>query len=335
MATLDRDPTTLQNTDQVKESQARLETDPMLKESCGPSTRPAAVGFLLLVVAVGLIVALDRPTLPADAPGRIRNWLGIPSIAQSTATVPNVVGQRASIARFALRDAGFEIAPLIRVPDEDLENEGLVVATSPEAGQEWPIGSIVTITVAAAQAAPKGSPSGGETRGDRNAPPVNEPETASGSVEPRLPDVVGRETAEAAALLAGYKVVTQVSTVDAEPGDVVAMDPAAGTALRMGATVTLTIAAAPPSSYMVRVPDLIGMTKTGAITAVLAAGLTPRIDFSPIGGPPERVLAQQPVAEALARPGTDVTITVREPALPSPSVTPAPDASLTPSPSPS
>src|SRR5262249_51550473 len=92
-------------------------------------------------------------------------------------------------------------------------------------------------------------------------------------------------------------------------GNVVGQDPASGTQLAAGGTVTLTIAQAP---NQVTVPDVTGQTQQDAITALEGAGLT-------LGGvttqdsatvPKGRVIKTDPKADTQVDPGTKVTLIV-------------------------
>jgi serine/threonine-protein kinase len=131
-------------------------------------------------------------------------------------TVPSLVGLSLDEARQALRDADLEAGDLTQVPSG--EPQGTVVRVRPDEGETVPAGSSVDVRY------------------------------ASGSN--RVPDVVGRSEGEARSMIeqAGFELgsVTTEETDEAEPGTVVSQSPGARTSSRLGSTVTIVVATAPP-----------------------------------------------------------------------------------------
>jgi serine/threonine-protein kinase len=131
--------------------------------------------------------------------------------------VPNVVGQQAADATNTLTSAGFQVNPKT-VPSSQPANQ--VVDQNPKAGQSVAPGSTVTIDV------------------------------SQGSAQ--VPNVVNDPAATAQQVLEadGFKVNTQTVPGPAgtsTPGDVFQQSPAGNTSAPQGATVTIFVAAAPPT----------------------------------------------------------------------------------------
>jgi beta-lactam-binding protein with PASTA domain len=120
-----------------------------------------------------------------------------------------------------------------------------------------------------------------------------------------VPDLSGRTVAAAQEMLrsAGLVVGTiSMRTTGAEPGTVVAQNPAAGAAAALGSAVRISVAAG--------VPNLIGRPLAAARTEIEALGLVVSVVEQPTDGPAGTVLAQDPAAGAPADAGTTVTVTV-------------------------
>ena len=120
-----------------------------------------------------------------------------------------------------------------------------------------------------------------------------------------VPDLSGRTVAAAQEMLrsAGLVVGTiSLRTTAAEPGTVVAQNPAAGAAAALGSAVRISVAAG--------VPNLIGRPLAAARTEIEALGLVVSVVEQPTDGPAGTVLAQDPAAGAPADAGTTVTVTV-------------------------
>ncbi|MGZ5307035.1 MAG: transglycosylase domain-containing protein [Actinomycetota bacterium] len=154
------------------------------------------------------------------------------------------------------------------------------------------------------------------------------PAPAYGSV----PDVLGSKSARAQNVLVGANFTPLVEVVDsAEPkGVVVAQTPGGGASAELGALVTIEVSSGVPSK--VKVPDVIGVSRTDAKTALEAAGFVVEIVDKHVRDPDnvDVVLDQDPIAGTKALQGTTVTITVGSTGEGSPG--PSPDPSPSPGP---
>ncbi|MGE0026508.1 MAG: PASTA domain-containing protein [Thermoleophilia bacterium] len=206
--------------------------------------------------------------------------------------VPDVVGFTQDAAVTAVQGAGFDTK--IAQGQSDKVAEGLVISTTPPAGQKADTGSTVTITV------------------------------SQGSGNVSIPTVIGTTQEEATAVLqqAGLesRVVEQESA--AASGTVISQQPAGGLQVPKGSTVAITVAipqattstgtvTAPPST--VAVPDVTGLTSEEASTQLIAAGLQPgkvTEASSADGVAPGQITAQNPAAGTQVAPRTKVDVTV-------------------------
>jgi len=227
------------------------------------------------------------------------------STGPGLSTIPEVAGLGRRAASRAVRAAGFRVR--LRDAASSTVPAGRVVRAEPEQGTELRRGRQVTLVV------------------------------SSGPAQVAVPDLVGRPRAEAQAALedVGLDVEVQESeSEDAEPGTVLAQDPAAGATVARGTAVTLTVAVQPAE---VTVPDVTGQEVNDALDALTEAGLRPRQDTEPVETPDEdgRVIEQRPGAGEQRERGSRVTIVVGdyEPPAdldPDPSAPADPDAEPTP-----
>jgi serine/threonine-protein kinase len=88
---------------------------------------------------------------------------------------------------------------------------------------------------------------------------------------------------------------------------VLAQDPASGTRLQPGRTVTLTVAAAPTTAS---VPAVVGKSASDAVNALLAAGFVPHEIVRPVSSTAQDgiVISQTPAGGRQAKKGSRVTI---------------------------
>jgi serine/threonine-protein kinase len=219
------------------------------------------------------------------------------------ATVPQVTGLRQADARRALRAAGLKVT-VTRAFSADVA-QGRVISATPPEGTTVQKGTNVRLSVS------------------RGAQPVP------------VPDVTGKQVAEARGILEGkglqVKQKDQVSSAK-DPGTVLSQSPGAGSSIKPGGTVTLTVAKAPPQ---VAVPDLSGMSKQDARNALHAAGLKVRSQPQPAASPDQdgQVVGQDPAAGTQVDKGSRVTIKIGRTqggASPTPSPTASPLPSVTP-----
>ncbi|MEA2291716.1 MAG: eukaryotic-like serine/threonine-protein kinase, partial [Solirubrobacteraceae bacterium] len=212
--------------------------------------------------------------------------------------VPPVVGRSRAEAVAALRSAGLK--PVVAQQYSADVPAGRVMSASPPEGTTVDRGTTVRLVVS------------------RGVQPIG------------VPDVVGRDVAEARGLLegAGLKVTRRDEVSDKAPGTVIAQDPKAGAKARKGDTVTLTVARGAD------VPDVVDLPVDEATRQLEAAGFQVRRIDAPTADPAKVgvVLAQAPAAGQQRRRGA--TVRIRVGAAPTATPTPSPTPTATPSASP-
>ena len=193
-------------------------------------------------------------------------------------TVPAVTGLRQAEAEAKVRDA--ELEPRT-TRQESSRPRGVVLAQSPDAGDEVEEGSAVKLVVSA------GPPS--ET----------------------VPDVVGQAEARAVADLtaAGFESELTRAFSDRKAGLVVAQEPKAGARLEEGSTVKLTVS---KGAKPVTVPDVVGTTSSQATATLRDAGLEVNVVGVPSEEPSGTVVAQSPAAGKRAKEGDRVRLNVAQ-----------------------
>jgi eukaryotic-like serine/threonine-protein kinase len=197
--------------------------------------------------------------------------------------VPGLVGRSSSDAVSALREARLK-ARVRQVTSS--ERRGTVVDQVPAEGTRVVEGSTVALEVAKP---PK-------------RPPV---------VRVAVPDVVGSSVATARAELraAGFTVSTVTVASDEPAGAVIEQAPRAGTELREGERVRLTVSAGPAD---VDVPDVTGLDEASATRELERAGFQVRVIDESTADPAQDgiVVRQAPAGGSSAEDGASVTITV-------------------------
>jgi eukaryotic-like serine/threonine-protein kinase len=161
---------------------------------------------------------------------------------------------------------------------------GAVLAQSPLPGYEVPPGSSVRVIV------------------------------SSGRLRPTVPDVEAMPVALATRALqaAGFDVLLDEAPGEGEVGRVVSIEPHAGTAVELPASVRVRVGAALAA---IETPAVIGMREASAREAIEAAGLQVRevvyevSEFGERGG----VVAQEPAPGVPITPGSGVLIRVTSP----------------------
>lgn len=197
-----------------------------------------------------------------------------------TRPVPEVLGLPVKQAVKTIEEAGFEVEQR-KAASEDVA-KGRVISTSPEAATPIDVGSTVILTV------------------------------STGREKVAVPNVVGQDREDARALLeqAGFVVETQQQEdPDQDAGTVLSQDPAAGTELAQGETVTITVAKEPESAV---VPNVVGQGVNEAANLLSDAGFVPNQETRTVTDPAQEgeVLGQSPAAGSTAKTGARVTITV-------------------------
>jgi eukaryotic-like serine/threonine-protein kinase len=209
-----------------------------------------------------------------------------------------VQGMTADQATDALREAGFKSEQ--RREYSDTVKNGRVIESSPPQGTTARKGTTVTLVV------------------------------SRGKQKIAVPNVVGqpREEAERTLQDAGLQTsVREEESDDQDPGTVLSQDPAAGSQLAKGKTVTLVVAKAPAD---VPVPGVIDSTEAEAVKALEDAGFEVDIEETDVDTPDDDgiVVDQDPSPDTPRPKGSKVTVTVGrfQPSEPTatPTVTPSP-----------
>jgi eukaryotic-like serine/threonine-protein kinase len=194
--------------------------------------------------------------------------------------VPQVKGLRRSQAIDALEKAGFEVRERRRSSDAIGENRA--ISTDPPAGSQLEGGQTVTLTIS-------------------TGPPIVD-----------VPDVVGSGRREATSTLedARFEVeVVERDDEDADPGTVIAQDPAGGAAVPRGSTVTIIVARRPPR---VTVPSVGGSSLADAGSTLRGLGLRVSSSEQPVTDPSQdgTVISQDPAPGTAVKRGSTVTLVV-------------------------
>lgn len=117
-----------------------------------------------------------------------------------------------------------------------------------------------------------------------------------------------RETAVRELREAGFEVdVRGVNSDRVETGLVIASEPAAGTMLTRGATVTITVSRGP---VLARVPVLVGAQRSVAVQQIRGRGLAPVVSERESAEPAGEVIGQSPSAGSELPRGSEVEIVV-------------------------
>ncbi len=201
------------------------------------------------------------------------------SSGPGSANVPNVVNQAQAQATAALQQAGFKVtttqAASTTVP------QGNVISQTPSAGQPAAKGSTVQLVI------------------------------STGLPQVTIPSLVGQDPATAGSKLAalGLSVTQQdVSSSSIQSGRVTGTNPAAGTPVSVGTTVTVFVST---GKQQVNVPNVVGSTQAQAAAALSAAGLQATFSTQPVTQPAQNgvVLSQNPSSGQVAQ-GSTVSVVV-------------------------
>ena len=196
------------------------------------------------------------------------------SIGPLLATVPRVIGLKISYATSQLKAAGFVVAQ--QAAPSDTVAIGRVSGQDPGPNVSVAKGETVTLTV------------------------------STGKELVPVPNVVGQDQDPATNSLqtAGFTVTVKQQADEKVPsGKVISTDPTAGTKVRKGSTVTMTVSTGPPP---VKVPNLLCMTRAQAQDALTHAGL--KANFQGLSGSNKKVVDQSPVAGSEAPKGSSVNV---------------------------
>ena len=190
-------------------------------------------------VPTGLVIS-ENPPAGTIVGGGSRVGIVV-SGGPATAPLVNVEGLGESAALARLRRAHFK--PTVRTESSATVAAGLVIGTEPAAETEVQAGAHVTVLV------------------------------SSGPEPVHVPYVIGESLNAAEAALSGdgltLGTVTQQVSSSQTPGTVISQSPAAGSSLRPGGPVNLTVAEA---SKEAAVPNVVGQTATLAAETLEQAG---------------------------------------------------------------
>ncbi|NKZ01931.1 Stk1 family PASTA domain-containing Ser/Thr kinase [Nocardiopsis alborubida] len=196
-----------------------------------------------------------------------------------TAAVPDVAGSTVAEAQESLSEAGFDSVTQEQQASEDVE-EGQVIETDPPAGDEVPVDEEIVLHV------------------------------SSGPDAMEIPSVEGQSESDATGTLndAGFENVTSEQRADdsVPEGQAIGTDPAAGEAVAPDTDITLLISSGPNE---VQVPDLVGMTRDGAESALAQRDLSASFSEEPsTEGPVGTVIRQDPGSGQSVAPGSTVNV---------------------------
>ena len=218
------------------------------------------------------------------------------NVSKGQATVPDVVGQPVSAAKTALRAAGL-VPVAFQVPGA--EPKGTVTAQNPASNTKAARGSKVRINVST------GSQAGGGTTSAGSTPAA--PQAV------KVPNVVGLQQAPAQRRLHAAGLGSRVRYVSSQQpaGKVVAQKPSAGTRIRKGSRVQLSVSIG-RSTTTAAVPDVVGQDQQSATSTLQGAGFQVQVIMIPPPDPSQSgtVIDEQPGGGTRAPEGSTVTIYV-------------------------
>ena len=135
-------------------------------------------------------------------------------------------------------------------------------------------------------------------------------------VDAPVPDVVGRDAADATAALTEALYIPLIVDVfgPEAAGTVLDQAPAPGTSWQTGRRVAIGVAAGPDDGTGVKVPDLKGLSLDAAMLKLYEVGLDGTGFLTQINDPQSNLVVDQlPDGGPLVRPGTTVLMLFRAP----------------------
>jgi PASTA domain len=246
-----------------------------------PQTPGKRSAHLQIVAADGSATA-DVPlhgigTMPPGAPPP-----GItppPRPGPATAVVPYLRGQNVAEAGPLLKDAGLRVDALRQSPDDNVP-AATILGSQPAAEARVDIGTAVTVFV------------------------------SSGPPRCTVPDVINQPVETATQTINGTCAVAGLSPT--EPSETVPKNAVIRTVPGAGASVTKrSVVRLVVSRGGVRVPNVVGQSRTDADNAIANAGLV--VDTAhTTHGTEQRVVATNPAAGVLVAPGSNVALTYED-----------------------
>jgi eukaryotic-like serine/threonine-protein kinase len=228
--------------------------------------------YVIALVILLLILAIAGFFL-----GRSLGYFG----GDASFNLPNVVGQQSAVATATLRSDGLNVTQVQQVSSDPV---GQVISTNPGANSLVKKGDTVTITVA-------------------KVAPVVQVTVPTG--------LTGTTQTDADTILqgAGLQPAPVYRTSTALKGTVLSTNPASGTKVNPGSTVTLTISSGPAN---VIVPSLIGLSEAAAGQALGSAELNlgSVTSVSSAQYPAGLVVSSSPGTGTTVPPGSTVSIAV-------------------------
>ena len=195
--------------------------------------------------------------------------------------IPDVAGLERELAVSRLEERGF-VVEVTESPSRDFP-EGQATGTDPPAGDLVRAGSQVTLSV------------------------------SSGPSQVAVPPIVGLTSEAARQQLSarGLEISVTEEASDRPSGEVTAQSPDAGTRVDPGSTVEVTVSTGPDQTD-VTVPDVLGLVRRDAVSAVREAGLVANVVEQPTTVLSEdgTVIDQTPTGSATVASGTTITLTV-------------------------
>ncbi|MFI6600646.1 PASTA domain-containing protein [Nonomuraea sp. NPDC050536] len=244
----------------------------------GGEMRAASVIVLLAAMVIGSAVPARATPTPAPSCPTLEEWRSTTHDGNAGGPVPNVMGMTRDAAVAALAQAGFDTESRPSEAGSDWK----VSDQTPTSEEQADCGSTVTIDLAASTVT--------------------------------VPDVVGQPQDQAEQTIRDAGLEPSVASGEAaDPHVVASQDPAAGTKVDPGSTVTLQLRAPTPTG--VTVPDLSGLSESTARKRLEDLGLTLVVGSGSTG----EISAQDPSPGTVVDRGSSVTVTLTPGPEPSPS----------------
>ena len=253
--------------------------------------------------AIALVVLLLILGIAGYFLGRNLGYFG----GDASFSLPNVVGQQAQVATATLQADGLSVTQVQQVSNDPV---GSVISTSPSANSLVKKGDTITLKVA-------------------EVPPP---------IQVTVPDGLTNTTqANATAILtsAGLQSTVAYHTSTAQKGTVLSTNPASGTKVNQGSTVTLTVSSGPANAT---VPSLVGLSEAVAGQTLGNAGLNVGnvTSVSSVQYAAGLVVSSNPATGSTIAPGSSVDIAVSTgPPAPTTTTTAVPASTTTTSSTPS